>query len=538
MIHQHLDALTRDALRARFPGTDEAAKQLREGLLSEQMDVLTAAWAAVPRAVKEQQPESLRKLFRHDVELVAMHDAVDAAYKAWTAQTRDSIAIVEMPGALQRFVERVRPPYSVEAKSLSSSWILRAWFGQEHQREYESVQRIVSHFTEIYENTEQYWVHKLEGAATRMEKTQEQLEKALESADMRIALIPSNGAAEELKRIQMLLDPEKLVLKSDLQLGDQADAQLIPAGLKLVRRGQVFDRFKSKVDNAELHRRLPELAPADGSDLRLLFGGDDYNQARSQAIEAIGELGAIIRVVKTASDAFPDVALQCQELLDKHHKGELRAVTQENKRRIQIQEKEAEEMVRTANIRLMLAENQKKAAEEKFHEAEEERVMAEVAKAEAQKRADQWWDNLQVMVKEKEALVSVKQQLEDEKSEWMKVQNLMEVEKSQLQADIESAKAERKKLEISSEKWLKTLQTYKAQAEEKEAYLKEIQVIVQNQQDETAKRETSAVEEQTNFTVTQLLTVISKAFQSEALEVPDGQGTARMFSRLYSSAPE
>ncbi|CAJ1348394.1 unnamed protein product, partial [Effrenium voratum] len=66
-----------------------------------------------------------------------------------------------------------------------------------HQREYEAVQRVVSRFTEIYENTEQYWMRKLEGAALRMERTQEQLERALESADMRVALIPSDTAEEE-----------------------------------------------------------------------------------------------------------------------------------------------------------------------------------------------------------------------------------------------------------------------------------------------------------------------------------------------------
>eukprot|EP00931_Biecheleriopsis_adriatica_P083312 TRINITY_DN5689_c0_g1_i1.p1 TRINITY_DN5689_c0_g1~~TRINITY_DN5689_c0_g1_i1.p1 ORF type:complete len:1859 (+),score=473.63 TRINITY_DN5689_c0_g1_i1:70-5577(+) len=542
-IHTYMDALTRDALRARFPGTDDATKQVREGLLSEQLDMLTASWAAVPRAVKEQQPEQLRKLFRYDVELVAMHDAVDAAYKAWTDRTRDNTAIVEMPGALQRFVERVRPPYAIEA--LSSAWILRAWFGPEFQREYEAVQRIINHFTEIYENAEQYWIRKLEGAASHMERTQEQLERALEAADMRVALIPSANAGEELKRIQTLLAPDKLVLKEDLHLGAGEDKQLIPAGLKLVRRGQVFERFKSLVENAELHRRLTELAPADGSDLRLLFGGDDYNQARTEAAEAIGELGAIIRVVKNAAAAFPDVALQCQELLDKHHKGELRAVTQENKRRIQIQEKEAEEMVRTANIRLMLAENQKKAAEEKLREAEEERVMAELAKVDVQKRADQWWDNLQVMGKEKEALESEKTQLESEKMQWTQVQSLMELEKSELQADIEKAKEERRKLEQAAEKWQGTLQRVKAQAEEKEAHLKEIQAILQKQQEEAAKQPesgpASSAEEPMNFTVTQLMSVLSKAFQGDAVPAaaPASETAASTFGLLrgYSQLP-
>eukprot|EP00930_Biecheleria_cincta_P102285 TRINITY_DN9397_c0_g2_i1.p1 TRINITY_DN9397_c0_g2~~TRINITY_DN9397_c0_g2_i1.p1 ORF type:complete len:1849 (+),score=364.06 TRINITY_DN9397_c0_g2_i1:468-5549(+) len=531
MIHQHLDVLTRDALKARFPGTDDAAKQLREGLLAEQLDVLTSSWAAVPRAVKEQQPGAIRKLFRHDVELVAMHDAVDAAYKAWTDQTRANASIVEMPLALQRFVERVMPPYVLE--SISSTWIQRAWMGNEHQREYESVRRIVNYFTEIYEDTEQYWVHKLEGAATRMEGTQEQLERALESADMRVALIPSATSREELKRIQTLLSPDKLVLQEDLQLGKGHDVQIIPAGLKLVRRGQLFERFKSDVENPELRQRLHELATHDGSDLRLLFGGDDYNRARAQAAEAIEELGALIRVVKTAAAAFPDVAAQCQDLLDKHHKGELRSVTQENKRRIQIQEKEAEEMVRTANIRLMVAENQKKAAEEKYREAEEERVLAEVAKTDAQKRADQWWDNLQAMAQEKELLQSEKMQLETEKLEWTKVQSLMELEKGELQGDIERAKEERRKLEHAADKWHKTLQTVKAQAEEKEAHLKEIQAILQKEQ---AKQEASLAfaspasgteDETSNFTVTQLLSVISKAFHAgpETTEAAAESGT-------------
>ncbi|CAK9061411.1 Uncharacterized protein SCF082_LOCUS32169, partial [Durusdinium trenchii] len=512
MLHQQLDALTRDTFRARFPSLDDATK---EGLLSEQLDVLTASWAAVPRAVKEQQPEQLRKLFRHDVELVAMHDAVDTAYKAWTEQTCDDNAIVEMPVTLQRFVERVRPPYAIEA--LSSAWILRAWFTPEHQHEYELVQRVVSRFTEIYENTEQYWIRKLDGAASRMERTQEQLERALESADMRVALIPSDSAQEELRRIQGLLTPETLVLKSELSLGQGKDAQLIPAGLKLMRRGQVSDCFKHDLGNVELHRRLGELST--GSDLRLLFGGDGYNEARKQASEAISELGAIIRVVRTAANAFPDVAAQCQELLDKHHKGELRAVTQENKLRIQIQEKEAEEMVRTANIRLMLAEGQKKAAEEKLREAEQERVMAELAKQDSQKRADQWWENLQVMAKEKEMLETEKGRLESEKLQWTQVQSLMELEKSELQGDIQKAKEERKRLEHAAEKWHQTLQTVKAQAEEKEAHLKEIQAILQKQQEEAAAKSTAA-EEPSNFTVTQLMSVLSKAFSADPPALP------------------
>ncbi|CAJ1392707.1 unnamed protein product [Effrenium voratum] len=542
LLHQQLDALTRETIRARFPSL---AEETKEGLLSEQLDVLTASWAAVPRLVKEQQPEQLRKLFRHDVELVAIHDAVDAAYKAWIDQTCDSNIIVEMPRVLQRFVERVRPPYAIEA--LSSAWILRAWFTPEHQREYEAVQRVVSRFTEIYENTEQYWMRKLEGAALRMERTQEQLERALESADMRVALIPSDTAEEELRRIQGLLTPDELVLRSELQLGVGKDAQLIPAGLKLMRRGQVVDRFKPDISCTELHRRLPELATQDGSDLRLLFGGDGYNEARKQASEAIGELGAIIRVVKTAVAAFPDVAAQCQELLDKHHKGELRAVTQENKIRIQIQEKEAEEMVRTANIRLMLAEGQKKAAEEKLREAEQERVMAELAKQDSQKRADQWWENLQVMAKEKDMLENEKARLENEKLQWTQVQSLMELEKSELQADIQNAKEERKRLEHAAEKWHHTLQTVKAQAEEKEAHLKEIQAILQKQQEE-AQSKSNAQEESTNFTVSQLLTVLSKAFNGEAPPAPvspapiarpvseePADHAMKMFTRLYST---
>eukprot|EP00933_Yihiella_yeosuensis_P031886 TRINITY_DN2548_c0_g1_i3.p1 TRINITY_DN2548_c0_g1~~TRINITY_DN2548_c0_g1_i3.p1 ORF type:complete len:1292 (-),score=313.47 TRINITY_DN2548_c0_g1_i3:163-3726(-) len=503
LIHRHLDALHRDGLKSRFPGSDDAAKLLREGLLAEQLDALTASWESMPRAVKELQPQALRKLFRHDVELVAMHDSVDAAYKTWREKARDESVIVEMPGALQRFVERVRPPYATSSETLSTAWLLRAWFGPTLVKEYESVQRIVNNFTEIYEATEQYWLKKLGGAATHMEKTQEQLERALEMADMRVALIPSAGAAEELQNLQSVLSPD-LTLEADLSLGDQ----LIPKGLKLVLRGQVLNYFQADIKNSELHRRLPELADnLATSDLRLLFGGDDYSRARAEAAGAIGELGAIIRVVKTASAAFPDTVLkQCQELLGKHHKGELRAVTQDNKRRIQIQEKEAEEMVRTANIKLSLAEAQRRAAEGQLKEAEEERVLAEVAKNDAQKRADQWWDNLQAMAREKEMLQSEKGNLESEKLEWTKVQSLMEIEKTELQADIEKAKDERRKLEQAADKWHKTLQTVKAQAEEKEAHLKEIQAIIKKQQEES-------LAPASDFTLTQLMTVLSKAFQ-------------------------
>jgi len=153
-------------------------------------------------------------------------------------------------------------------------------------------------------------------------------------------------------------------------------------------------------------------------------------------------------------------------------------------------------MVRTANIKLMMAEDQKRSAVEKLKEAEEERAMAEAAKKEALERADAWWENLQGISKEKQklesdkrtlenAMVAVerdKDRLENEKLEWTKIQSLMELEKSQLQKDIEKAREEARGLETSAEKWQRTLQTTKRAAEEREAHLREIQHVLQAHQ--------------------------------------------------------
>ncbi|CAJ1348395.1 unnamed protein product, partial [Effrenium voratum] len=93
-----------------------------------------------------------------------------------------------------------------------------------------------------------------------------------------------------------------------------------------------------------------------------------------------------------------------------------------------------------------------------------------------------------VMAKEKDMLENEKARLENEKLQWTQVQSLMELEKSELQADIQNAKEERKRLEHAAEKWHHTLQTVKAQAEEKEAHLKEIQAILQKQQEEAQSK--------------------------------------------------
>jgi len=269
--------------------------------------------------------------------------------------------------------------------------------------------------------------------------------------------------------------------------------------------------FGGDVSDKEMHRRLVELAGVedDDGDLRLLFSGDDYNSSRENASRAIEELGAIIRVVKSSAKAFPETVLpQSRALLDKHHHGEIRAVTLENKRRIQVQEREAQEMVRTANMRLSVAEAQKVTAHRKLHEAEEEKVLAEAAKVDAQAKAQKVLDLYETLQSTKERLETEKAELQNDQSGWMKTRTLMEGEQQRLKAekgeleneknewtvarqameqeqqvlqdDIARAREERKRLEAAAEKWQKTLATVKSQAEAKEAHLKEIQAILKN----------------------------------------------------------
>lgn len=55
------------------------------------------------------------------------------------------------------------------------------------------------------------------------------------------------------------------------------------------------------------------------------------------------------------------------------------------------------------------------------------------------------WMVTEAMAKEKELLETEKGRLESEKLQWTQVQSLMELEKSELQADIQKAKEERKR---------------------------------------------------------------------------------------------
>jgi len=487
-LHNHFDARTSEHLEDLLPSNNATVQQLREDLLVAQLDVLTASWAAVPRIVKEHRPEVLRRLFRHDCELAAMRQGVDIVYRRWAGSAAHDAAagscacggLVEMPAELQNFVERVRPMNEVSggrhrSVAMSMGWILKAYAGTAHKEERASVKEILVVFAEIYSNTEKYWVRRLHGAAELMDRTQEQLEQALSCADVRVVFVRGAGAVEELRRMRGKLTTDHLLLKESLRVGDSDD---VPKGQRLLRRGQITDHFRDDASNEEVHRRLTELAPKEG-DLRLLFGGDGYHRARDEAERAIKELGAIIRVVGRAAKAFPEtVHPQCQDLLEKHHKGELRSVKQENQRRLQIKEREAQEMVRIANIKLDVAQTQKVAAQAKLREAEEAKCIAEAAKVDAMVRAQQVMDLVDELKEEKQRLEAEKADLQVEKEAWIEARWRMETNQKQLTRDIEGAKEERRHLEAAVEKWQATLQRVTSKAEEKDMHLKEIQTIL------------------------------------------------------------
>jgi len=309
--------------------------------------------------------------------------------------------------------------------------------------------------------------------------------------------------------LQRILADDHLVLSEAFK--PASDSDVVPKGHRLIRRGHMLEYFGADVPCKEMHRGLAELASAvEGEgDLRLLFSGDDYNSSRESASRAIEELGAIIRVVKSSARAFPDTVLpQSRSLLEKQHHGEIRAVTLENRRRIQVQEREAQEMVRTANMRLSVAEAQKVTAQGKLREAFEEKVLAETAKVDAQNRSQQvlqlyetlqrtseklekeksdlqtdqseWMKTRELMEAEQQRLKAEKGELQYEKNDWTAAREVMEQEQKVLQADIVKARAERKRLEEAAEKWQQTLASVKKEAEGKEAHLKEIQAILKN----------------------------------------------------------
>ena len=49
--------------------------EVRDELVIAQLDVLTNLWRNLPRIVKEDMPETIRALFRPDIELELMQDA-------------------------------------------------------------------------------------------------------------------------------------------------------------------------------------------------------------------------------------------------------------------------------------------------------------------------------------------------------------------------------------------------------------------------------------------------------------------------------
>jgi len=360
---------------------------------------------------------------------------------------------------------------------------MQAWYGQEFKEEQAEVSAILGKFKSIHDSTEEYWVSKLSGAASRMEETQDQLERALDSSDVRVVLVPQKQAIAELTKVQQALKPKHLILKENLSVGD---SDVVPKGHRLLRRGHI-ERFPEDASNKEVHERLLELASSEVDSLRLMFSGDDYYSSRERAGQAIEELRVIINMVSGVAKAFPDtVALQYRELEAKQHRGELKNVTQENRRIMQVREKEFAAMMSTANLRLDHAMSERAKAQERLREAEQEQAMAEEAKNEAQRKAREVLEIYEKVLQARDKLETDKRKVEEEnfalqneKGQWLEARAQMDGQLRDLQQSITKAKKERRELELAAEKWQAILVSTKAQAEEKEAQLKEIQEILE-----------------------------------------------------------
>ncbi|CAE7531378.1 unnamed protein product, partial [Symbiodinium pilosum] len=233
-----------------FPGRDNA--EVRDELMIAQLDVLTNLWRNLPRIVKEDMPETIRTLFRPDMELELMQDAVRVLMKRWE-RVRD--ANQSMPEPLVNFFAGFKPSYEEgQARELSMLWISRAWQGQRVQQQ--RVQSLIGDLSRHYEVAEYFWERKVKEALDRAEDAQRKLGEAVKKEQIRVILCSS---VRDLEMVKSKLVPESLMLKEDCKIGD---SEIVPQGKCLIwSQGAVLEHFKmlTNPDFAKIHDELHKL---------------------------------------------------------------------------------------------------------------------------------------------------------------------------------------------------------------------------------------------------------------------------------------
>lgn len=480
-LHERLDVATASRLENLiFPGAINA--DLRLELLICQLRVLTTSWSAMPTLTKEDDPKSVRELFRAKHELQAILDAVEIVFKRWEKETggldKTEGKPVEMPEELQFFLENF-PPADSEATSRAGTttfWITKAF--SEETVEYSDVQAIVGSFTKMYRSAERYWIRRVDGAAARLDKAQHALEGETQGAEsVKIVLIASEN---DLRKVKDLMNPD-LKLKQSCVLG--GDNPEIPSGAKLLIQGTVKEHFSNKgqqgqpVKPQDVYSGLMELGKGVNAahELRLLFSTDAYAEKQAAALMAVEELGELITAIQKAAVAFPDsIGETYEELKQRHHKGQLQVKDQESKRNLKVQQKELADTMRVANNRLAIVEGQKQRLE-----GEKDQLLKDKQSLEGQK----------------EQLLKDKQGLEGEKEQLLKDKDILRDENAAV--EIEKSQIEQQKRQIEHD--FEQLSKEQAILKQKEKEQQDVLKLVATQQEEQMKRQQSMKRERSSI---------------------------------------
>lgn len=358
-LHQHFSPAPDSILFTYFPGREYA--ELREELVIAQLEVLTSLWRNLPRIVKEDMPETIRKLFRPDIELELMKDGVLVLMRRWESGREVNQS---MPEPLVNFFAAFKPSYEeTQARELSMLWITRAWHGQLIQQQ--RVQSLIADISRHYEAAEYFWEHKVKEALDRAEDAQRKLEEAVKKEQIRVLLCNS---VSDLELVKSKLRPENLMLREDCKIG----ISNVPKGKCLIwSQGAVAEHFKTLTspDFPKIHDELPKLYK--GKEVRLLFSGRYFDTQHAEAQQALDSLQHYISLARPAGEAFPAVKQILHERSETLHKSQLFKKDQEAKRKLLLKEKELQETMRVAERRLIEVEREKQIIAKKNQELEE-----------------------------------------------------------------------------------------------------------------------------------------------------------------------
>ncbi|CAE7339832.1 unnamed protein product, partial [Symbiodinium necroappetens] len=373
-LHQHFSPAPDSILFTYFPGREYA--ELREELVIAQLEVLTSLWRNLPRIVKEDMPETIRKLFRPDIELELMKDGVLVLMRRWESGREVNQSMPEPAEPLVNFFAAFKPSYEeTQARELSMLWITRAWHGQLIQQQ--GVQSLIADISRHYEAAEYFWEHKaktgggwVKEALDRAEDAQRKLEEAVKKEQIRVLLCNS---VSDLEFVKSKLRPENLMLKEDCKIG----ISNVPKGKCLIwSQGAVAEHFKTLTspDFPKIHDELPKLYK--GKEVRLLFSGRYFDTQHEEAQQALDSLQHYISLARPAGEAFPAVKQILHERSETLHKSQLFKKDQEAKRasaegKLLLKEKELQETMRVAERRLIEVEREKQIIAKKNQELEE-----------------------------------------------------------------------------------------------------------------------------------------------------------------------